>query len=205
MLKPHGIQNHQPNQPDPNKHMMDFVLTCAKTTYRGDSTPSWEIWMRLGHQIFMMGNRGNSTIDLNQLIQAGLKPGNYFIFTCSCGDPGCGGYWKPFTILHDNKLRIKIDSEYPKLECSIPREEFIWALEDSLAPLASTPDEDFPQIHEQFSIPEFRSNYLSLKAESALISKVVNFRLPDDLRQVSEQGREIINQNIENERSRTSH
>jgi len=182
---------------------MDFALTCTRTTYRGDTDASWEIWMRLGGRSFMMGDRGDSTIDLNALILCGLKSGDYFLFTCSCGDPGCGGYWKPFGVIHDDKLRLKMTSEYPKLECSLPREEFIWALEDSLAPLIQLSDQDFPLVHEQFSLSEFRSNYLSLKAESALISKNVSFRSPHDMRNVGERGREIINMNIEDERSRT--
>jgi hypothetical protein len=43
-------------------------------------------------------------LDLVALHAACERPGLYFIWTCTCGDPGCGGYFRGVQVTHDGEL-----------------------------------------------------------------------------------------------------
>src|SRR5688500_9353689 len=41
-------------------------------------------------------------LDLQPLVSSQYSPGEYFIFTCSCGHAGCAGIWKGVKVWHDD-------------------------------------------------------------------------------------------------------
>jgi hypothetical protein len=45
----------------------------------------------------------SSSFDLKKFIQSIHQDGNYFFFTCECGDPGCGGWFKEIRVVSENK------------------------------------------------------------------------------------------------------
>lgn len=54
-----------------------------------------------------------NTIDWTELAASCKKTGNYFIFTCSCGFPECGGIFKPVRVTVLKKL-IRWKMPYPE-------------------------------------------------------------------------------------------
>jgi len=43
-------------------------------------------------------------LDLVALHAACERPGTYFIWTCTCGDPGCGGAFSGVLVTHDGEM-----------------------------------------------------------------------------------------------------
>ena len=53
--------------------------------------------------------------DIAELINSGKKDGTYFIWTCSCGDPGCGGYFKGIQVTSNDEFIIWEDNDLKKV------------------------------------------------------------------------------------------
>ena len=49
----------------------------------------------------ILGNITDS-FDILNFITSLYRDGNYFIFTCDCGEPGCGGWWDPIKVKTEN-------------------------------------------------------------------------------------------------------
>jgi len=62
------------------------------------------------------------TVDMREVVASIKGPGQYDIFTCSCGEPGCAGIWEGVIVIHwPNSIRWLIplhydDDETPKNE-----------------------------------------------------------------------------------------
>jgi hypothetical protein len=60
-----------------------------------------ELWLRTvitidGTELFP-----NDCVEIVQLVASLYEPSGYFIFTCSCGEPGCAGWFQPVRVTHD--------------------------------------------------------------------------------------------------------
>jgi len=52
--------------------------------------------------------------DIGELINSVKRDGTYFIWTCSCGTPGCAGYFKGITVEEYNCYTLWTDSDLNK-------------------------------------------------------------------------------------------
>jgi hypothetical protein len=80
-----------------------------KTYKAKDGTKIWYAKIIIDGLIINTKN----AIDWTELAASCKKTGNYFIFTCDCGFPECGGIWKPVRVTVLKKL-IRWKMPYPE-------------------------------------------------------------------------------------------
>lgn len=71
------------------------------------------------------------TIDMRHLVASMRGSGQYDIFTCSCGEPGCAGIWEGIVVLHwPNSIRWLIPLHYDDEESKNEEDETVLAFKD---------------------------------------------------------------------------
>lgn len=100
-------------------------------------------------------------VDVSELVRSLFRPGEYFFFTCGCGEPGCAGIWDGFKVRHvpgkilwhfrrpvsqpDNDLAENDEfdqrtSVTSVVEYAFDREQFAAAMDSALKALKSRPE-----------------------------------------------------------------
>lgn len=75
------------------------------------ATFEYKVWKKLSpnprsnawrHEILIDGQSVSSgyCIDMRSVVESFFTPGDYYILTCSCGEPGCAGLFEPFHVAH---------------------------------------------------------------------------------------------------------
>lgn len=83
-------------------------------------------------------------VSLQALVSSARDPGKYFIFTCGCGDPGCGGFFKGIEVEHHGETIRWADGDWTysfEFDFAQYRTEVERALELSIELLDSVADE----------------------------------------------------------------
>lgn len=101
-------------------------------------------------------------VDVRELVRSLFKPGEYYFFTCECGESGCAGIWDGFKVRHvPGKIlwhfrrpvkqplsELDEDEEFNQwvasttaVEYEFDREQFTLAMDRALQELKSRPEE----------------------------------------------------------------
>lgn len=101
-------------------------------------------------------------VDVRELVRSLFKPGEYYFFTCECGESGCAGIWDGFKVRHvPGKIlwhfrcpvkqplsELDEDEEFNQwaasttaVEYEFDREQFTLAMDRALQALKSRPEE----------------------------------------------------------------
>jgi hypothetical protein len=76
------------------------------------------------------------SINLVRLIESQSKPGDYFLITCTCGDPGCADIWKGVKVWRDEvSIHWAIHSFRPTQVFRFEREAYAYAIERGMKSL----------------------------------------------------------------------
>ena len=82
-----------------------FELRVRKLWF--DDEPLWAVYVVVDGVVINQKN----AIDLFDLSASCRRTGSYYILTCGCGDPYCGGIFKPVRVaVWKNRIRWKITS-----------------------------------------------------------------------------------------------
>lgn len=77
----------------------NYDWDAAKRNYPGD------VFLRLRVDTFLPGLE-NRTISIGALAASAIDSDEHFIFTCSCGTPGCAGIWRGVEVVHEDGLVV---------------------------------------------------------------------------------------------------
>lgn len=76
---------------------------------------------------------GRFAIDYHDLVKSATEPGEYFIFTCGCGEPGCTGIFQSVLIEHEKgKIYWQIPEPPPESWYSFDAGQYRAAIEKGL-------------------------------------------------------------------------
>ncbi len=97
-----------------NSPLNKFELVILRTIKRGKNKESihWSNFFRIDGQIIPMG-----VIDYWELIRSLTGEGEFFMATCSCGEPGCAGIHEGIEVRHINgRTSWRMNFEKPVLK-----------------------------------------------------------------------------------------
>jgi hypothetical protein len=76
--------------------MSSFSYEVWKKPSSNPHSNAWRHRISIDGQVISSGY----CIDMVQLVESFCGSGDYFILTCSCGEPGCAGLFIPFHVEH---------------------------------------------------------------------------------------------------------
>jgi len=72
-------------------------------------------------------------IDYKSLVRSAHEQGDYFIFTCGCGDAGCAGLFAPIQVKHDaESITWHITEPEPMREFAFSKVQYIAEIRKAL-------------------------------------------------------------------------
>ncbi|MHB9022678.1 MAG: hypothetical protein ACYC7E_00675 [Armatimonadota bacterium] len=72
-------------------------------------------------------------IDYVELVTSCFKPGEYYILTCSCGEPGCAGLFSPIKVIHEaDNICWEIAEPTPSIRYIFERQQYIVSIQSAL-------------------------------------------------------------------------
>jgi hypothetical protein len=104
---------------------IELLVTAARNGQQN-------IWMQGDLEIYINGEKCYDDGDIidAQAFEDSLKtPGTYFIYSCSCGIPGCAGYEYGIQVSHDGDSIMWNDLDN-KTKVTLDRKEMIKQLHD---------------------------------------------------------------------------
>ena len=94
---------------------------------------SFKIDKKHGHMLVDGYQLHGGMPNYRPLVESALRPGDYFLLTCGCGDPGCNGLFEPFEVRHDDgKITWHITDPEPERWFEFSPEQYRHAICDGL-------------------------------------------------------------------------
>ena len=88
--------------------------------------------------LYINGQRQEEWVDALLLWRSLFQSGDYFIRTCTCGQPGCVGIWDPITVTHRGESIVWEDRHFePPRRAEFPKAEYEGQIRSALAALRS--------------------------------------------------------------------